>query len=297
MKPSLLILAAGMGSRFGGLKQMEPIGANGECILDYSIHDALKAGFGRVVFVIRPDFSEVFKRSLGDRFARHLPVDYVYQELDKLPDGFQPPAGREKPWGTGHAVLMGAQVIREPFAVINADDFYGQEGYAVLARRLATLDPNADRYAMVGYDLEATLSEHGTVSRGICTVDEGRLVTVQEHLKIEKRPKGAVDLATGREFQGQETVSLNFFGFTPAFFGHLSEAFVAFLKRQDGAATGEFQLPAVVDALIREQKAEVEVLRSRDAWFGITYREDKPRVSASVAALVAQGRYPKDCRA
>jgi len=297
MKPTLLILAAGMGSRYGGLKQMDPVGPGGETLLDYSLHDAVGAGFGKAVFVGRPDFAEAFKRDLGSRFEKKIAVDYAYQELDKTPAWFKRPEGREKPWGTGHAVLMAEGLIQEPFAMVNADDFYGRQGFDAMARRLrAAKDGALADYCMVGYELKATLSEHGTVSRGICAVEGGKLRGVVETLKIEKTPEGARDQVSGAVFSGRETVSMNFFGFTPSIFGHLGRAFDAFLRREELLAKGELYVPGVVDGLVKDGRAEVTVLPSSDAWFGITYREDKALVAAGLAELIRAGRYPARLR-
>jgi UTP-glucose-1-phosphate uridylyltransferase len=298
MKPTLLILAAGMGSRYGGLKQMDPVGPNGETLLDYSLYDAIKAGFGRVVFVIRPDFAEAFKRDLGSRYEKKIAVDYCYQQVDKVPAWFKTPASREKPWGTGHAVLMAEGLVKEPFAMVNADDFYGRQGFEAMARHLETASDKAlADYAMVGYELKATLSEHGTVSRGVCSITEqGTLKEVVESVKIEKTASGARDQASGLVFSGHETVSMNFFGFTPSIFGRLAQAFDAFLREESNLAKGELYIPAVVDAQVKAGRAAVTVLRSSDAWFGITYREDKPLVAVGIQALIQAGRYPQRLR-
>ncbi|MGH7442188.1 MAG: nucleotidyltransferase family protein [bacterium] len=299
MKPSLLVLAAGMGSRYGGLKQMEPLGPAGETLLDYTLHDAARAGFGRVVFVIRRDFAEAFQAGPGARAGRLLAVDYAYQALDDVPTWFHKPEGRTKPWGTGHAVLAAREALREPFAVVNADDFYGRQGFEILARALAAAaDGIRPRWFLVGYPLGRTLSAHGTVSRGVCSVDtQGRLLGVQEYIKIERLPSGgggARDQDTGRIFNGTETVSLNFFGFTPDLFASLERGFEAFLKQDSPAlATAEFFAPAALDALIQSGQAEVRVLASDGAWFGVTYREDRAKVAHELASLVSQGEYPQ----
>jgi UTP-glucose-1-phosphate uridylyltransferase len=298
MKPTLLILAAGMGSRYGGLKQMDPVGPNGETLLDYTLYDAIKAGFGKAVFVIRPDFAESFKRDLGSRFEKKISVDYAYQEINKTPAWFKAPAGREKPWGTGHAVLMAQDLIHGPFAMVNADDFYGRQGFESMAAYLTTAKDKAlADYSMVGYRLKATLSDYGTVSRGICSLTEdGKLREVVETLKIEKTAAGARDQAGGAVFSGNEIVSMNFFGFTPSIFGRLATAFDAFLKNDAQLLKGEFYVPGAVDSLVKAGQASVSVLPSSDAWFGITYREDKPRVAAGILELVGAGRYPASLR-
>jgi dTDP-glucose pyrophosphorylase len=291
MKPTLVILAAGMGSRYGGLKQIDPVGPGGQTIMDYSIYDAARAGFGKVVFVIRRGFADVFRREVGARAERRLPVEYAYQELTDLPDWFALPAGREKPWGTGHAILAARGLVAEPFAAINADDFYGREGFETLARHLAS----ATDFAMVGYLLRATLSDHGSVARGVCAIDaEGYLETVVEHLKLERRGDAAVDRRSDGDvpLTGDEIVSMNFWGFTPALFEHLQTGFEEFLRSHGPEGRSEFLIPSVVDRLIRERKARVKVLRSSGAWFGVTYPEDKPRVMENIRALIAQGLYP-----
>jgi NDP-sugar pyrophosphorylase family protein len=292
MKPTLVILAAGMGSRYGGLKQIDPVGPAGETIMDYSIHDAARSGFGKVVFVIRRGFAEVFKRDVGARAERRLAVDYAYQELADVPAWFTVPAEREKPWGTAHAILAARPLVNEPFAAINADDFYGREGFELMARHLAA--PGSD-FAMVGYVLRTTLSDHGSVARGVCAVAAGDyLDTVVEHLRIERSGDAAVDRRIDGDvpLTGDEIVSMNFWGFTPALFEHLQAGFEEFLRAQGGRTKSEFLIPYVVDRLIEEHKARVKVLRSTGAWFGVTYPEDKPRVMENIRALIAQGLYP-----
>jgi NDP-sugar pyrophosphorylase family protein len=292
MKPTLVILAAGMGSRYGGLKQIDPVGPDGETIMDYSIHDAARAGFGRVVFVIRRGFADVFQKQVGARAERRLAVDYAYQELADVPDWFTVPREREKPWGTAHAILAAREMVGEPFAAINADDFYGREGFEKMARQL---DGTSGEFAMVGYVLRATLSDHGSVARGVCALDGGDyLETVVEHLTIERRGDAAVDRrADGdRPLTGDEIVSMNFWGFTPALFDHLHLGFDEFLRGEGTRPKSEFLLPSVVNRLIAERKARVKVLRSPGAWFGVTYPQDKPRVMENIRALIAQGLYP-----
>jgi UTP-glucose-1-phosphate uridylyltransferase len=293
-KPTLLILAAGMGSRYGGLKQIDPVGPNGETIIDYSIYDALRAGFGKLVFVIRHDFEKAFKEIVGARFEKRVPVEYVYQELDKLPPGFSVPAGRTKPWGTTHAILLAEDAIREPFAAINADDFYGREAYQVLARHLTSGTPD---YAMVGFVLRNTLSDHGTVARGVSRVDgNDYLTSIVEMLKIEPDGNGAKDTgADGRitKLTGDEAVSMNFWGFTPTVFGQLRDHFTAFLKKSGQEQKSECYIPATVGELVTAGQAKVKVLRTNDSWFGVTYREDRPRVVESIRKLIARGVYPE----
>ncbi len=292
MQPTLLVLAAGMGSRYGGLKQIDPVGPSGETVLDYAVFDALRAGFGRVVFVIRRDFEEIFRAQIGAKYAGRVAVDYVFQSLDALPAGRTPPAGREKPWGTGHAVWCAREAVREPFAVINADDFYGVDSFAQLARFL-TSDAAASRtgavqFAMVGFRLANTLSEHGAVARGICTAGAGgRLESLTERTGIL-----AVDVGLGRAFSGDEIASMNCWGFTPALFAGLDRQFGAFLAERGGELKAEFYLPAAVSTMIAQGEATVRVLPTESAWFGVTYREDKPRVVAAIAELVRAGKYP-----
>ena len=293
-KPTLLILAAGMGSRYGGLKQIDPVGPNGETIIDYSIYDALRAGFGKLVFVIRRDIEQQFKEIVGARFERRVPVAYVHQELDLLPPGFSVPAGRTKPWGTTHAILMAENVVKENFAAINADDFYGQNAYKVLAQHLTSGTPD---YAMVGFILKNTLSDFGTVARGVSRVDaENYLTHIVEMMKIERDGSGAKNTeADGNitRLTGDEAVSMNFWGFTPAVFPQLRLEFEKFLKQSGGELKSECYIPATVGELVTSGRARCKVLRSPDSWFGVTYREDRPRVVESIRALIASGVYPE----
>lgn len=293
--PTLVVLAAGMGSRYGGLKQIDPVGPSGEAILDYSVFDALRAGFSRVVFVIRRDIEDAFRASVGARFERHVDVGYAFQQLDDLPAGVTVPAGRTKPWGTAHAILAARLAVRTPFAVINADDFYGAEGYRLLAAHLMC-DPRAD-HAMVGFVLRNTLSEFGSVARGICTVSpEGLLESVTETTGIE--PDGAHAKAVQGEgpaqrLTGDEIVSMNMWGFQPHIFDDLLSYFRVFLRHRAADPKAECYLPAAVTAAIDAGRAHVRVLRSSDAWFGVTYREDRPRVIQSLRELIAAGHYPE----
>jgi UTP-glucose-1-phosphate uridylyltransferase len=287
-KPTLVLLAAGMGSRYGGLKQVDPVGPSGETLLDYSIYDALRAGFGKVVFIIRHDIEAQFREVVGKRFEGRVPVDYAFQELNDLPAGFAVPAGRAKPWGTTQAVLAAEKVVREPFAVLNADDFYGRNSFATVAQHLTS---GSRDLAMVGFQLKNTLSEHGTVARGICGVGpDGYLTSVEELTKIEKTATGARD--GERSLTGDELVSMNFWGFHPAVFGNLRERFTAFLQRAGQEQKSECYIPATVNELMAAGQARVRMLSSTDPWFGVTYKEDKPRVVASIARLVADGVYP-----
>ncbi len=288
MQPTLLVLAAGMGSRYGGLKQIDPVGPHGETLLDYSVFDALRAGFGRIVFVIRRDFEEVFRRQVGAKYAGRVSVDYVFQSLDALPPTFTSPLERTKPWGTGHATWCARDSIREPFAVINADDFYGQDSFQQLGHFLRQARPGES--AMAGFALARTLSENGLVSRGICTVDSAHsLTSVTEHTGI---PAG--DVGPGRRWSGQETVSMNCWGFGPDFFPLLDREFHTFLRNlaPEQALKAEFYLPGAVSSLIQAGALKTQVLATASDWFGVTYREDKPKVEAAIGALIASQTYP-----
>jgi dTDP-glucose pyrophosphorylase len=296
-KPTLLILAAGMGSRYGGLKQLDPMGPHGETVLDYSVFDALRGGFGKVVFVIRKDFEDDFKNKIGSRFDSQVPVEYAFQDLNDLPEGFSVPEGRVKPWGTTHAVLAAEQNIHEPFAMINADDFYGQDAFAKLAANLQTLAPanGKSQYSMVGFQLKNTLSEHGSVARGVCTSQEGKLASVTEMTKIYKTETGARNDENPEHpvtLTGNELVSMNFWGFTPEIFPQLKAAFVEFLKEHGSDAKSECYVPKEVDKLIKDGTAEVEVLETSSSWFGVTYPEDKAVVVTSIRELTEKGQYP-----
>jgi len=289
MQPALLVLAAGMGSRYGGLKQIDPVGPSGETILDYSVFDALRAGFGRVVFVIRRDFEAMFREKIGAKYAGRIAVDYVFQSLDALPPGFDVPLGREKPWGTGHATWCARDVLREPFAVINADDFYGADSFRQLAAFLGKADGSAA--AMVGFQLANTLSENGAVSRGVCDVAaDGSLRGVTEQTGILP-----AEVGEGRKFAGNTIVSMNCWGFTPEIFPRLDDRFRTFLARAlvEVPTKAEFYLPGAVSDLIARGETGVQVLPTASNWFGVTYREDKPRVVEALAALVDSGAYPQ----
>ena len=298
-KPTLLVLAAGMGSRYGGLKQMDPMGPNGETVLDYSVYDAIRAGFGRVVFIIREDFADAFKEGVGSRFADRIEVDYVFQKLDDLPAGHTVPEGRTKPWGTAHAVRAARDAVKERFAVINADDFYGRDAYARAAAFFNSLPSGSDQgMAMVGYPLENTLSDHGNVNRGICKIDEqGLLTNVEEYLEISRETDGEV---RGNALDGSRRVvpagslvSMNFWAFSPAFFPQLEEAFTRFLAESGTQMKSECYIPTVVDHLIHGGYAECPVLSTTSQWFGVTYPDDKPFVVESIRKLIAAGEYPE----
>ena len=296
MKPTLVILAAGMGSRYGGLKQLDEIGPNGEAIIDYSLFDAIRAGFGKVVFIIRHDFEEAFKARFDEKLKGKIEVEYVFQDLTDLPDGFSVPEGREKPWGTAHAIRSARNVVTTPFAAINADDFYGKEAYETVAKFL-TSNVAADNFAMVGYRMDNTLSENGTVSRGLCVIDDNQnLVDIEELTKISLESDGIFYYKDEQKkpLKGDETVSMNFWGFHPSLFHFLEEGFVQFLNEKGTELKSEFFIPMYVDELIKAGKAKVKVLTSDAAWFGVTYQEDKPVVIDRVKQLISEGKYPSN---
>ncbi|MBC2600814.1 nucleotidyltransferase family protein [Puniceicoccus vermicola] len=289
MKPTLLVLAAGMGSRYGGLKQIDPMGPNGETMLDYAVSDAVKAGFGRVVFVIRRDIEEAFRETVGTRIPSSIEVDYAFQELADLPPSFVVPEGREKPWGTAHAVRAARKVVNEPFAVINADDFYGQEAFSSIGSWLREQDPERPAVAMVGYRLENTLSEHGSVNRGICVVENHLLRRIEEveKLRLEKdgMVRGTPPSGFRREVAAQTPVSMNFWGFTPAVFPLLEQAFDIFLRKRIHESKSEWYLPAVVDEWIASGLLQCPVLETDSQWFGVTYPEDREKVTAALKEM------------
>lgn len=299
MKPALVVLAAGMGSRYGGLKQLDQVGPNGETIIDFSVFDAIRAGFGKVVFVIRHEFEDEFKKSVGSRYADKIEVAYAFQDLNDLPVGFSVPAGRVKPWGTGHAVRAARDIVKEPFAMINGDDLYGCNGYKILSDYLSQVkDGEKAAYSMCGFKLRNCLSENGTVSRGICEVDAaGNLVSVVENTRIEKRDAGQIvsimDDDSVVNLTGEEVASLNLWGFTPSLFENLEALFVEFLEQHGQEEKSEFYIPYVVDRLIKAGKADVKVMISPDSWMGITYREDKEAVTRNLRRLIGEGVYPE----
>ncbi len=297
MSLTLVVLAAGMGSRYGGLKQCDPVGPSGETIMDYSVYDAVKAGFDRVIFVIRRDFEDEFKKSVGAKYESVVKVAYAYQSLDDLPDGYAVPEGREKPWGTAHALRSARAMIDGPFAAINADDFYGRDSFSQLAEFLKSTDPDSAQFALVGFRMDHTLSENGSVARGVCTVnDSGKLTTVTEKTKLVPITGGAQDISDPDNvisYTGEERVSMNLWGFTPVFMRELIAAFPAFLDANSNNLKSEWYIPFVVDLMIQEGRADVMVLPTESSWFGVTYRNDKPDVVAAVNKLVAQGVYPK----
>jgi UTP-glucose-1-phosphate uridylyltransferase len=285
-----------MGSRYGGLKQIDPMGPSGETILDYSVFDAIRAGFGKVVFIIRPDFEQDFRERIAAKFAAQIEVGFAFQTLDRLPQGFTVPVGREKPWGTTHAILCAQDAVHTPFAVINADDFYGRDSYATLGRYLAGLQNSELTYAMVGFTLKYTLSEHGTVARGVCQADsEGLLTDIQELTKIAKTATGAENRTEDGVvtlLNGEEPVSMNMWGFTPSIFPLLAKDFSTFLSAKGQELKSESYIPLSVGNLVKSQQASCRILRTTAAWFGVTYREDKAMVQASILEQVRQGNYP-----
>ncbi|HOT64038.1 MAG: nucleotidyltransferase [Dysgonomonadaceae bacterium] len=296
MKPTLFVLAAGMGSRYGGLKQLDGVGPSGETIMDYSIYDAVHAGFGKLVFVIRKSFEKDFREKIVKKYEHKIPVELVFQDLDNLPAGFSVPEGREKPWGTNHAVMMGKDVIHEPFAVINADDFYGRESYKVLSDYLSKLDNTRNQYCMIGYRVGNTLSESGTVARGICETDaEGNLTGVVERTQV-MRIDGEVKYKDENDqwisIPDNTPVSMNMWGFTPDYFEYSEKYFVEFLKKNIQNPKAEFFIPLVVNELIVNNTAKVKVLDTPSKWFGVTYAEDRPGVVAKLQQLVDDGVYP-----
>lgn len=302
-KPVLVVLAAGMGSRYGGLKQMDSVAGHGQSIIDYSIYDARRAGFEKVIFVIKRALEEDFRRLVGDRIARGIQVKYAFQELDDLPAGYAVPAGRKKPWGTTHAVLAARDLIHGPFAVINSDDYYGPEAFRLIYDFLSTQDEAAvpQRYAMVSYLLGNTVTDNGSVARGVCRVGEdGLLREVVEHTRIEKDGSDARSTLDGGEtwvpLPGSTPVSMNFWGFQRSFVDEGEARFPEFLDRilAENPEKGEFYLPLLVSRLIGEGKAQVQVLPSEDKWYGVTYREDKPGVVAALADMTARGLYPEN---
>ncbi len=298
-KPTLLVLAAGMGSRYGSLKQMDGVGPSGEAIIDYSIYDAIRAGFGKVVFVIRKSFGQEFREIFTpERFSKKVEVAYVYQELDNLPEGYTVPEGREKPWGTNHAVMMAAKEIHEPFAVINADDFYGADAYKVIGDCLRELDGQRNRYCMVAYELSKTLSENGTVSRGVCSVGEGGFLEgMVERTQIERMPDGRIvyhDGGADEPLAENTPVSMNLFGFTPEYFDYAEAFFKEFLAQRGSELKSECYMPSVVNKLIQEGTASLRVLYSSAQWFGVTYKADRAPLVKRIGELVEAGVYPRN---
>ncbi len=295
MKPTLFVLAAGMGSRYGGLKQIDGLGPNGETIMDYSVFDALRAGFGKIVFVIRKDFADDFKRVVLAKYEGKVPCEICFQAIENVPEGYTYNPERTKPWGTNHAVLMGKDLIKEPFAVINADDFYGKESFEVLAKFLNEVAGKQNQYCMVGYRVCNTLSEHGSVSRGVCETDAaGNLTNVVERTSIERKENGIFYTVDGVDYALPENtpVSMNMWGFTPEYFGYVEEAFKTFLKERGQELKSEFYIPTLVNDLIVAGKATCRVLDTTAKWFGVTYAEDRQMVVDKIAALTEAGVYP-----
>ena len=306
MNPTLLVLAAGMGSRYGGLKQMDGLGPHGETIIDYSIHDAVEAGFGKVVYIVRESFKEQMETAVKQKYAGvktkdGKPLEFVFltQELDKIPAPFTVPEERVKPWGTAHAVLMGAEVIKEPFAVINGDDFYGKESFRILGEWCRRHAGSEGRYCIVGFELENTLSENGSVSRGICSYDKsGNLTDIAEHLEIAREADGKVygnNSVNGEkhvELDAKALCSMNMWGFTPDYFTKSAEIFKTFLQEHITEPKKEYYIPYAVDVIVKSGQGSCEVLSTPSRWFGVTYKEDRPGVVAKFAELVKEGVYP-----
>lgn len=294
MKPTLLIMAAGMGSRYGGLKQIDPVGPAGEIMLDYSVFDALSAGFGRVVFVIRRDIEAPFREIVEKNIARVIPVAYAFQSLDDVPAGCTTPEGRAKPWGTAHAIWSARDVVREPFVVINADDFYGRAAYAGLAAALASAPVDSSQFFLAGYRISDTLSDYGAVSRGVCEVDDsGLLKRIVERTHIERREEGVVAQVDGQlvSISPDTTVSMNCWAFTPVLFPHLGSAFTEFLHQRGQEPKSEFAIPTVIDQLIARGAATVRVVPTSARWLGMTYPDDKPLVRTGIQRLIETGVY------
>lgn len=297
MKPTLLVLAAGMGSRYGGLKQMDAFGPNGEAIIDYSIYDAIAAGFGKVVFIVREHFLDVFKETFDAKMGDKIELVYVTQELDKLPKGLTYPDSREKPWGTAHAVQMAKDVINEPFAVINADDFYGRDAYKTVADYL--MHDNTDNYSIVAYYLKNTLSEHGNVNRGVCSADnEGKLIDIIECVKIAKNADGTISYpdedGNSIFLKEDDIVSMNMMGFKPSYFDFCEQMLVDFIIERGHEEKSELYIPAVLDRLIKTERLSVDILNTTSNWFGVTYPDDKPMVVKQLNDLITSGEYPED---
>ena len=297
MKPTLFVLAAGMGSRYGGLKQLDGLGPHGETIMDYSIYDAIRSGFGKIVFVIRKDFEADFRAKILSKYENHIPVEVVFQALDNLPEGFVCPEGRTKPWGTNHAVLMGKDVIKEPFAVINADDYHGRNSFEVIAKELSTPKSRKGDYCMVGFRVGNTMSESGSVARGVCENKDGFLTTVVERTAIAYNEKHEISFTdeNGKEqiLDPSTPVSMNLWGFTPDYFEFSEKYFVDFLKENINTPKAEFFIPLVVNELVTKGDATVKVLDTDSKWFGVTYAADRQGVVDKFAELHANGEYPE----
>ena len=286
---TLLVMAAGMGSRYGGLKQLDEVGPNGETIIDYSVYDAIEAGFNKVVFIIRQDFRDLFKEKISDKYTDKINIEMVYQNLHDLPQNFTCPVGREKPWGTGHAILAAKSVISEPFAAINGDDFYGRESFNIIADYYSK---NQTGFTMAAFQLDKTLSDFGTVSRGLCEVNKNKLATVIETHDLKKVNN---NISSDRKINlnGKEPVSMNMWGFTPVLFNYLQTMFNKFLNKNNKNLKSEFLIPTVVNDLIQQNLEDVHVLRTGAQWFGVTYKEDKSLVNQQILKLIAAGLYPE----
>lgn len=299
--PVLVVLAAGMGSRYGGMKQIDPVGSNNQLIIDYSIYDARRAGFKKVIFIIKHEIEKAFKEAIGDRLSKIMDVEYAYQQLDDVPEGYTVPEGRTKPWGTSHAVLAARDIIDSPFAVINADDYYGPEAYKVVYDYLQAHQEQAYEYCMVGFKLKNTVTEHGSVARGVCVAgDDGYLADINERTRIEKFPDGIKftedEGQTWTVLPDDTPVSMNLWGFNHSVLPEMMSQFAVHLDRicADNPMKGEFFIPLSVSQLIRENKARVKILTSGDTWFGVTYKEDKPHVVAAIKEKTAAGLYPEN---
>ena len=285
---ALLVMAAGMGSRYGGLKQLDQVGPNGETIIDYSVYDAIKAGFTKVVFIIRKDFEDQFKSQITEKYSEKIDIAFSFQNLDDLPGSFLCPEGRIKPWGTGHAILSAKELIDEPFVVINGDDFYGQESFNVIADYY---NNGGNQFSMVAFRLDKTLSSHGAVTRGVCSTEKEKLNSVIETEDIEE--KDNIILSNRNiSFDGSEPVSMNMWGFTPSLFSYLSKGFVDFLNAESNELKSEYLIPSVINNLIQNKLEDVHVLRSNASWFGVTYKDDKPVVKRRINELINSGIYP-----
>lgn len=296
METTLVVLAAGMGSRYGGLKQIDPIGPNGEVILELSVYDAIKAGFNKVIFIIKHEIEKEFKEAIGNKIAAQIPVEYVYQQLEKIPDGLIIPEGRKKPWGTGHALLCCESLIDGPFCVINSDDYYGQDAYRTMHDFLVN-STESDEYAMVGYVIGNTVSENGSVARGVCTINDGKLVNVTERTNIVKND-GTIEFSEngGKSWEtipDDTLVSLNFWGFKPSFISKMKQDFISFFKNEvpGDPLKAEFFIPKEVGKMLQNDEISVKMLSSTDRWYGVTYQEDKPMVKEGIQKLIDEGKY------
>ncbi|MCM8534928.1 MAG: sugar phosphate nucleotidyltransferase [Lentisphaeraceae bacterium] len=286
---TLLVMAAGMGSRYGGLKQLDSVGPSGETIIDYSVYDAIRAGFNKVVFIIRKDFEKEFKDNVGAKYTDKIKVEYAFQDLHDLPEGFTCPEGREKPWGTGQAILVAKKLINEPFLVINGDDFYGEQSFKVAADYYSQ---DKDDFSMVAFRLDKTLSEFGGVTRGLCEISDGKLSTIVETGDLKKESENNVTCDRDIQLNGSEPVSMNMWGYTPRLFGYLDEQFIDFLKKEGNEMKSEYLIPTVVNNLINSKTEHVTVLQSDAQWFGVTYKDDKPFVVSKIKELTDNGTYP-----